>query len=188
VSQLCALQDVKTYLGISDTNSDSVLTNLITNVSAMIETYCNRIFALASYTETRNGGCGQKMYLANGPVTTVSSLSVNGQSVAAAPDSVSGGFVWDSMMVYIRRGGAGPQEFYKGIQNVIVTYTAGYASTPPEVNQACVMWVAWLYDKRKRLDKRNETLGQQQTIGFDLSDMPAFAKTALQAYVRWNSL
>jgi hypothetical protein len=51
-----------------------------------------------------------------------------------------------------------------------------------------VLWVAWLFNKRSRLDKRNETLGSQQTQGYDLSDMPAFVKTALQAYVRWNSL
>ena len=56
MSQLCALQDVKTYLGKTDTNSDTVLTSLVTNVSAMIETYCNRTFASASYTETYNGG------------------------------------------------------------------------------------------------------------------------------------
>lgn len=190
MSQLCALQDVKTYMGKTDTNSDTALNALIANVSAAIETYCNRTFASTSYTETRNGGCGQKMYLANGPVTAVSSLSVNGQSVPPAPDAVSYGFVFDSMMVYIRPGGGGggPQEFYKGIQNVTVQYTAGYASIPGDVNLACVLWVVYLFGKRERLDKRNETLGSQQTQGYDLSDMPKPVKTALAAYVRWNSL
>lgn len=188
MSQLCALQDVKTYIAKTDTNSDAALTALITNVSAAIETYCNRTFASQSYTETRNGGCGQKMFLANGPVTAVASVTVNGQTVLEAPDASSGGFVFDSNVVYIRPGGAGPQEFYKGIQNVTVQYTAGYASTPSDVNLACVMWVAYLFAKRERLDKRNETLGQQQTQGYDLSDMPKAARTMLAAYVRWNSL
>lgn len=192
MSQLCALQDVKTYMGKTDTNSDTALNALITNVSAAIETYCNRTFASTSYTETRNGGCGQKMYLANGPVTAVSSLSVNGQSVPLAPDAVSYGFVFDSMMVYIRPGsggsGGGPQEFCKGIQNVTVQYTAGYTSIPNDITQACVLWVVYLFGKRDRLDKRNETLGQQQTQGYDLSDMPKVVKTMLAAYVRWNSL
>lgn len=188
MSQLCVLQDVKTYLGITDTNTDTVLTALISSVSAAIETYCNRTFAQTTYTETRNGGCGQKLYLANGPVVSVSSVSVNGQAVPAAPDAVSYGFVWDATTVYIRPGGGGPQEFTKGFQNVTVTYSAGYATTPADVNQACVLWVASLFAKRQRIDKRNETLGQQQTIGYDMSAMPAQVKAMLQSYVRWNAL
>jgi hypothetical protein len=188
VSQLCQLTDVKTYLGITDTNSDTVLSALIPNVSAAIESYCNRVFAQTPYTETRNGGCGPKMYLMNGPVSVVSSVTVDGQSVPPAPDARSGGYVYDASVVYIRPGGAGPQEFYKGFQNVTIEYMGGYDTTPPDVNQACVLWVAWLFNKRSRLDKRNETLGSQQTQGYDLSAMPQAVKTLLASYVRWNSL
>lgn len=185
---LCALQDVKTYLGITDTNSDAVLNALVSNVSAAVEAYCNRTFASASYTETRNGGCGPKLFLANGPVTAVASVTVDGQTVNPAPDALSGGFVFDSNVVYIRPGGIGPQEFRKGIQNVVVQYTAGFASIPLDVNQATVLWIASIYAKRNRIDKRNETLGQQQTQGYDLSDMPAITKRLLSSYIRWNSL
>ena len=188
MTDLCQLTDVKTYLGITDTNSDTVLTALVTNVSAAIESYCNRTFAQTSYTETRNGGCGPKLFLANGPITAVSSLSVNGQGVSPAPDAVSGGYVFDSNVLYIRPGGAGPQECCKGIQNVVVSYTAGYATTPYDITQACVLWVAAIYAKRNRIDKRNETLGSQQTQGYDLSAMPQTVKQMLASYVRWNSL
>ena len=133
MSQLCALQDVKTYLGITDTNSDAVLNALVTNVSAAVEAYCNRTFASTSYTETRNGGCGPKMFLMNGPVTAVASVAVNGQSIPAAPNALAGGFVFDSSVVYIRPGAGGPQEFCKGVQNVTIEYTAGYVVTPPDV-------------------------------------------------------
>jgi hypothetical protein len=186
VSQLCALADVKSYMGLTDTNQDALLTTLIGNASAFIETYCNRTFAQASYTETRNGGCGPKLYLANGPVVSVSSVSVDGTAVPLAPDAKSYGFVWDAMQVYIRPGGY-PGEFTKGIQNVVVSYTAGYVTTPPDVNQACCELIAYKMAKRNRIDKKNEVLAQQ-TLGFDMSDMPASVKTALQAYIRWNSL
>lgn len=187
MSQLCALADVKSYLGITDSNSDAVLTTLISNASTAIESYCNRVFAQATYTETRNGGCGPKLYLMNGPVTAVTSVTVNGQSVPPAPDAVSYGFVFDSSIVYIRPGGY-PGEFYKGIQNVTVVYTAGYATTPPDVNQACVLWVAAIFAKRSRIDKKSETLGQQQTQSYDTGPMPAITKQMLSSYVRWNSL
>src|SRR5690348_16067593 len=124
---LCALQDVKTFLMITDANSDDVLNALIANVSTLIETYCNRTFAQATYTETRNGGCGAKLFLKNGPVTNVASVTVNGLSVPPAPNALSPGFVWDDSTVYIRSGGY-PSEFYKGVQNVTVVYTAGYTA------------------------------------------------------------
>lgn len=188
MSDLCQLADVKSYLGISDTNSDTVLSALISQVSAGIESYCNRTFASQSYTERRNGGCGSKLYLMNGPVTAVASLTVNGQAVSAAPDDVSGGYVFDSSVLYIRPGGSGPQEFYKGVQNVTVTYTAGFTTIPLDVVHAAIAWVASLFAKRNRVDKKSETLGPQQTIGYDLSDMPAQTKRLLSSYIRWNSL
>lgn len=189
MSQLCQLSDVKTQLGITDTNTDAVLTTLVTNASAFIETYCNRTFAQAPYTETRNGGCGQKMFLLNGPVVSVASVSVDGQAVPVAPDAVSYGFVWDNMTVYIRPGQGsygGPMEFTKGIQNVTVTYTAGFAAIPLDVAQACIELVALKFAKRQRIDKSSETIGGQQTQAYSMADMPAQVKAALQAYVRWN--
>jgi len=185
VSELCQLDDVKEYLGVTDTTTDTVLEDLITRASAFVESYCNRIFASAGYTETRNGGGGQKFFLFNGPVTDVSSVSVDGAVVPPSPDPRTYGFVFDDLMVYIRPGGS-PGEFTKGIQNVTVCYAGGYATTPPDVAQACIELVAAKFAKRKRIDKSSETLGQQQTQAYSLSDMPASVKTALQPYVRWN--
>lgn len=190
MSQLCQLSDVKEYLGVGDATTDTVLTDLIARASTQIETYCNRIFAQASYTETRNGGCGPKMFLLNGPVISVTSLSVDGQAVPAAASAVSYGFVNDDTTVYIRpaSGGAGggPMEFRKGLQNVTIVYTAGYVTTPPDVVQACIELVAYKFAKRKRIDKSSETLGQQQTQAYSMADMPSSVKSALQPYVRWN--
>ncbi|MDE1907446.1 MAG: phage head-tail connector protein [Rhodospirillales bacterium] len=182
---LCALADVKTYLGITDTNSDAVLTALIASASAMIESYCNRIFAESSYTETRNGTGGAKLLLLNAPVTAVSSVTVDGYAVPAAPDAISPGYLFDQQVLYIRPG-AYPGEFVRGIQNITVAYVAGYSTVPADVNQACVELIASKYAKRLRIDKKSETLGTAQTIGFDLSDMPLSVKTALAAYRRWG--
>lgn len=185
MSQLCALNDVKVYLGITDGNSDIVLTAIIGNVSAAIESFCNRTFAVQSYVETRNGGCGPKMYLSNGPIVSVASVTVDTYNIPPAANALAFGFVFDENVLYIRPGGY-PGEFTKGVQNVVVSYTAGFAATPADVNQACVELVAWKYAKRNRIDKKNEILAAQ-TVGFDLSDMPASVKSALQPYVRWSA-
>lgn len=175
---LCALADVKTYLGITDTNSDAVLSALVANASAMIESFCNRVFAQASYTETRNGNDNYRLFLAHGPVTAVSSVSIDGVAIAPAASPVNAGFVFDDLMVYIRPGGY-PCSFTRGVQNVVISYTAGFATIPADVAQACVELVASKYAKRNRIDKMSETLGTQQTQAYSLADMPASVKTAL---------
>jgi uncharacterized phiE125 gp8 family phage protein len=183
---LCALADVKTYLGITDTNSDTVLTALVVNASAMCEAFCNRVFAQASYTETRNGSGKAAMTLANAPVSAVASVSVDGLPVIASASPTLGGYVFDADTLYLRAG-VYPCTFTAGVQNVVVTYTAGFATIPPDVAQACIELVALKYAKRNRIDKASETLGTQQTISYTMADMPASVKTALKPYVRWGS-
>lgn len=180
MSDLCALADVKAFLGITTTANDAVLSALITNVSAAIESYCNRTFASTSYTETRNGQGGCRLFLANGPVTAVASVSVDGVAIPPAPDALSSGYLVDANTVYLRG-----YCFTRGVQNVMVTYTAGFAAVPGDVAQACIESVAAHFAKRDRIDKASETLGTQQTISYSQADMPAAVKTALKQRVWW---
>lgn len=182
MSALCSLADVKTYLGWMDGNRDAVISALIPAASGFIESYCDRVFLQASYTETRNGNGGSRLFLRNGPVSAVASVTVDGLTVPAATNAVTFGYVFDDLAVYIREGGY-PGRFNRGVQNVTVAYTAGFAAIPPEVNQACVELIAFKLAKRDRIDKKNEVLAQQ-TVGFDMSDMPAGAKTLLAQYRR----
>lgn len=180
MSQLCQLSDVQAYLGDSAASSAAVLGTLIQNASAFIEQFCNRTFAIANYTETRNGNGGNRLFLMNGPIVTVTAVSVDGQTVAAAPSVTANGWVNDDSIVYLR-GGC----FTRGVQNVTVAYSAGFAATPADVSQACIELVAEKFAKRNRIDKASETLGTQQTQAYIQSDMPARVKTALKPYVRW---
>lgn len=194
MSQLCQIEDVKTYLGISTTSTDGVITALIPQASAMIENYCNRTFAQASYSETRNGNNAASIFVRQLPIVSVQSVSVNGISVTAAPDTQSYGYVFDDERIYIRGSGSRqpmplgvypggcPDCFLRGVQNIVLAYTAGYSTIPSDLAQACIELVGWKMAKRDRLDKRNETLGSQQTQGYDLSDMPASVKTAIKPY------
>jgi len=186
MSDLCALADVKTYLGITDTNSDAVLTSLVTNASAMVEQFCNRVFAQASYTETRNGNERVQLCLKNTPVTAVASVTINDTPVLPAVGATGTGYVFDDISIYLRQGGY-QSAFIRGMQNVTVVYTAGFATIPMDVAQACIELVAQKYAKRNRIDKASETLGTQQTISFSQADMPAQVRTALQPYIRWGS-
>ena len=190
---LCAVSDVQGYLGTSDSALVPILTTLVANASAFIERYCGRTFEQGTYTETRNGNGAEAIYLRQGPIVSVQSVSVDGIAIPAAPDAISYGYVFDDRRVYLRGyarvspstpgtliGSVG--SFRRGIQNVVIAYTAGYAVIPPDLNQACVELVADKYAKRKRIDEKSQTTGQQMTAAYDLSDISARVKTAINAY------
>lgn len=186
-TQLCQLSDVQTYLRITNTNSDTLLAALITNASAIIESFCCRVFGVNAYTETYNGNGQRKLYLANAPIQTVTSLTVDGLAVAAAADAISAGFVFDSDIIYLRPGtvsGYGTA-FNRGVQNVSVAYTAGFPAVPSDVAQACIELVASKYKASDRVDVKSQGLGPNQSTTYSIADMPASVKSAIRRYQRW---
>jgi hypothetical protein len=187
MSPLCSIEDVKLYFSITSSSEDSVLTALIAAASADIEQYCNRTFAQAAYTETRNGNGGDRIGVRQWPIVSVQSVTVDGLIVPLAANAVSDGVVFSDDAIYIRNRGrpgypSAPWCFARGVQNVVLQYTAGYQTIPADLNQACVEFVGWKRAKRSRIDKKNETLGSQQTQGYDLSEAPASVLAALRSY------
>lgn len=74
---LTLLATVKTELQISDTSADTWLASQITAVSEQVESYCNRIFARAAVTETRQIETpSSRLVLSRYPVDSSQSLSV----------------------------------------------------------------------------------------------------------------
>lgn len=192
MTPLCALADVQAYTGDATAGTGVVYTALIPKVSAAIEAYCSRTFGQASYTENRNGNGADRIIVRNQPLSAVASVMVNTLSVPAAPDAVSFGFVFDDTTIYIRAGrklspppagtlGGFPICFERGVQNIALAYTGGWATIPPDVNQAACEWISFKTAKRGRPDKKSEVLAQQ-TVSFDLSGIPDMVKEMLSSY------
>ena len=55
---------------------------------------------------------------------------------------------------------------------MIVTYTAGYAATPPEIAQACIELVCLRYKERDRIGQVSKNLAGE-VVAFSQKDMPA---------------
>jgi len=135
-NDLVSLQDVKAFLGVQSGNDDALLTGMIAGVSQAIRNYLNRPFFLPKVvTENYDGIGGDALLLRNWPVTSVQSVSVNGQIVPPAPTpgpNVAPGAGWQLE----DDGGIPPgamqrifltgYSFAKGRRNVTVTYRAGY--------------------------------------------------------------
>jgi hypothetical protein len=175
---LCTPADVQAFLSLAAGQDAALLQTLCTNASAFVLNFINRNLLSASYTETRNGNGGDRMPLYQWPITDVASVSIDGVTVPLSTGASAPGYVADDTTLYLRG-----YRFCQGVQNVVVSYTAGLASVPPDVAQACMEIVAVKYKRRTSIEVSGKTLNGE-TISFTQSDMPAAAKTALGNYRR----
>jgi hypothetical protein len=177
---LTTLDNVKGWLSppLTTTADDALLTGLITAASQFIQTWLNRQLAATAYVETRDGNGGQRLVLANAPVTAVASLTIDGLDVPPALDAVTRGYVFSPTMLYLQGW-----HFTPGFQNVTVSYTAGHESTPPEIAQACVELVCLRYKERDRIGQVSKTLAGE-IVAFTQKDMPADVQTLIDQYRR----
>jgi len=162
---LVSLADLKSWLGITGTDDDVLLAQLITQISRAIFNVIDRPAVLPSvYTETYDGGDEVSIMLRQWPVTGVSSCVVNGVVIPPSPPLVAGasaqtGYVLDSFNAAppgaMQRLSLRGFLFTCGIQNVTISYSAGYqitnesvviATTPPYSVSAQAPYGDWASD------------------------------------------
>lgn len=180
---LCALADVKAWLQTGQTafpdTDDTLLTRLITAASQFIQSWLDRQIAPCDWQEFRDGTGGQRLAFANFPVTAVLSLSIDGLEIPAAPSDggYGPGYVFSPTELALRG-----YVFTRRAQNVIITYTAGYAATPPDVAQACIELVCQRYRERTHIGEVSRALGGSETVSFSQHDMSDDVKLLLSQY------
>lgn len=176
MSDLTTLANVKAWMGITGNQDDTLLSRLIAAASAYIETFTNRTFESKQYVEVRDGTGKQRMAFAEYPVTAVASVVVNGNPIPAAPTMRDSGYRFDSIRLLL----AG-YEFSRGVGNVELIYTAGYSTTPPEIEQACIELVSLRYKERDRIGHQSKSLAGE-TVTFMIRDFPDSVRTILNNY------
>ena len=175
---LTDLDTVKAWLGVTTTTYDAQLSGLITAVSSFITNYLGRQIVTASYVETCRGNGQATMVLRNFPITVVASVAFAGQTITAAADPVAltSGILFDDRALTLVG-----YRFPVGLP-VVVTYTAGYAGTPPDIGQAAVELVGEAFRRRDRIGLSSKSLGGQEVIAFSLKDMNDTARALLAPY------
>lgn len=175
-SDLTTLANVKAWLGINGSSDDAVLARLITASSGYIETWLGRQLAVATYNEVRNGEGGTRLAFANPPVLSVGAVSIDGNPIAPASGPYTAGYLFDERVLYLRG-----YEFAPGQQNVNLSYSAGFAILPPEIEQAAIELVAQRYRERDRIGRSSTSL-QGESAAFAVKDLPPDVQTLLQRY------
>ena len=182
-ADLVALLEVKSWLSIppGNTGDDALLSTLITQVSEWIDNYCNRNFDLKSYQTVRDGHGGNRMFITQQPIASVTSVMVNGVSIPASSDGIfQYGYTFDSKTITLV--GA---VFSRGLSNIALSYTAGYSSPPAEVVMVAKKLVAWWYRERAWIGKTSESgLNGQSTAYFHGDEAPADILRTLDSYNR----
>jgi Phage gp6-like head-tail connector protein len=174
---LTTLTNVKSWLGLTGTSDDTLLTRLITAESIHIQSYLYRTIAATAYTETRDGPDNDRLALANWPINSVSLVKIDDVIVPASTDLVaSQGYSFTERFIELSG-----YWFTKGRGNVVVTYNAGYATTPFDLEQACIELVVRRYRERDRIGAKSKSVGGE-TISYDTAAFPDSVKEILQTY------
>ena len=145
---LCTLADVKESLGIDAGNSsqNNLIIRKINQATEMIEKYCGgRRFASTTYTdEEYDATNSDQLVLKNRPITAFTYLDSRDGTT-----NVSSWSAVDSEL-YFRDNNAGVLDLTfnaSGRWNRYrVTYTAGYATIPADLAEACVTLASYLVE------------------------------------------
>jgi hypothetical protein len=207
---LTTVSKLRQWISLKPGTDDGQLARLVSAVSLALAGYCNRIFKLQGYSEVRNGTGGTVLVLRQIPVMTVGGLWIDGRAIAAkALPDVSTVAILDAGAADLATDGtpvspATPVvsgagwvlmderslqldgfRFTKGVGNVVVRYTAGYApgAIPGDLEQACIDCCASWYKRRERIDQQS-IAAEGQVLTFSLADLPSTARLILDQKYR----
>lgn len=159
-NDLTTLPEAKAWLGITGSSSDSVLTRLVTAVSSAVQARIGYQVLSKAYTETRHGNGKRAMLLAAPRISAVSALSIDGIAVAARSSVTGSGYTFDEDFLFLVG-----QDFPVGVLNVVVAYTAGFAATPTDLEQAVLEIIQLKSELKERGGVSSKTLAGE-TISF----------------------
>ena len=168
---LTDLDNVKTFLGITGTDDDTLLEALINQASAFMEQYTSRKLKARDYDYSiaadkfdtfYDGDATSKLFLRQWPLNSVTSpILISGEEIAVASSTDyygSTGFISYNLRgeLYYESG------FASGKQNIRVSYNAGYAAGSPgylELELLCQELVSLVYTQKDKLAFRSERIG-----------------------------
>jgi hypothetical protein len=163
MADLTTLAAFKVYFGIpsADTSRDTKISQLVTAASRAIERFCGRTFNSTPYADDRyNGDFQPTLQLRQYPVIVPPAVVLyDDPERAFTSDTVvdAEDYYVEAETGIIRLDGL---LFSRGIGNVKVVYTAGYATIPEDLALICHEFIGWLMNKSKSDGQTQESYGE----------------------------
>jgi len=172
------LAEMRAFLNITetaDTGQDSVLENLLDDLTIAIEDHLGVKILTTSYDEYYDGNGRDTLFVKRYPIVAVTSISDGTQSFSASDYylySEEGRIVLDD------------DYFEEDHKNIHIVYTAGFgaarANVPRGIKVALKLWVSHVYKKHVALFNQRFTDNIQ--VNFSSEDMPKDVEAKLKPY------
>lgn len=175
---LCTVAELAPYLGATLTQEADVLQMLITAASLFVISCIGYDPHLLSYVETRNGYDTTSMPTKVRPIIAVTSVTIDDVAIPARPSTQGNGFINGDTLVYLSG-----YMFTRGFKNVVLAYSAGYASIPEDLKQVVIELAANKFKRRARIGMTSVATGRE-TTSYNKEDLSPEAKVTLQSYER----
>ena len=128
---------------------DTVLSRIISAVSTRMQSWMDRIIAQTTYTSEVHSGAGWQNILAlnNYPFIGTPTIAIDGDSVSS-----------DDLLFHAKSGLVEYIDVWPGgFGNITATYDAGYATTPTDIQDACITECMYEYKMQRKGDRIGET-------------------------------
>lgn len=176
---LLAPADIRLYLTLNPGQDEQLLLALCAAAESFVLAQISMTsFEIEPKTEVYNGCGSSRMVLDRRPVVAITNVTVDGVELPAAVQWNDTGWVFDGTMLYLRG-----YKFTPAVQNVSITYTAGYAVVPEDLKRAAVDIVAEKYQRRTRQGITSKSIGTE-SITYGQNDITPFAKQVFAHYKR----
>lgn len=157
MGDLTTLALTKAMLGISGSTEDTILTRLVSSVSARMERYIGRTITSATYTAEIVDSVGQtRIQLRQYPITSVTTVVEDGTTLSASDYTTDA-----NVGQLIRLSGTTEIPWASGSRIITVTYVAGYSTVPKDLEDAATQQAAHEWQKSKAGGFRLMEGGQQ---------------------------
>jgi len=178
---LCSLNDIKMYYGLtgSKPEDESFIEDLINDITDLFETFCNLdSFKAANYTEYIDGTGGKYIFPKNIPINSVASIYDDPSWTWTSFYLVDSDYyrIVDKRYIVVY-----DEYWFKGDQNIKITYNAGFTTIPGDLKLICMEEVIRRFKNRTQFDLSSKNL-PDGTISFVEPGLLKSTKTILRKY------
>ena len=192
-------EKVKARLSNYQDEWDELVDDVVRQASARIETYCERVFGRATYTQeiydgvNSNGQPVQRLFLKQFPVVSIATLEYRSSKAATDTWAAYNAYDYDIDLPAGILTLVG-DTFPAGLRNVRITYTAGYLIDFPNEDSAThtlpadITWAATeialrIFNNRQRAGEASENNG-----GSTISKLEEVEKDVREVLDKWKKV